>query len=263
MGVIVGAAGPDEQLLLPGVQELASIAVLGFEDDGMLVGMTVVLPESLLTGGATLAIGRDNIAGGIWAVPPGAAEPEFFMPFTEGTLTLTQAGTEPSAIIEGSFVGGYGSMTEAEPTRTYTYTGDEPDPSGSDLGLVINEVAASADPLDWFELYNTGDSVIDLAGFVVADDLEDAAKRVSFPAGTTIAPGAYMQVEVDTDNWAGFKLGGDEELGIWTSEGVLVDSVDWDEGDAGEGESYSRFPDGTGEFHSVVPTPGYENEHHH
>ncbi len=64
-------------------------------------------------------------------------------------------------------------------------------------------------------------------------------------------------------NWAGFKLGGDEELGIWTSEGVLVDSVDWDEGDAGEGESYSRFPDGTGEFHSVVPTPGYENEHHH
>ena len=263
LGVIAGAAGPDEQLLLPGLEELASIAVLGFEDDGSLVGMTVVLPKSLLTGGASLVIGRDNIAGGIWAVAPGAAEPEFFLPFTEGTLTLTQAGTEPGAIIEGSFVGGYGSMTEAEPTRTYTYSGDEPDTSGSDSGLVINEVAASGDPLDWFELYNTGDSVIDLAGFVVADDLEDAAKRVSFPAGTTIAPGTYMQIEVDTDNWAGFKLGGDEELGIWTSEGVLVDSVDWDEGDAGEGASYSRLPDGTGEFHSVVSTPGYENEHHH
>ena len=263
MGVIAGAAGPDEQLLMPGVEELASIVVLGFEDDGSLVGMTVALPESLLTGGPTLAIGRDSIAGGIWAVPPGAVEPEFFLPFTEGTLTLTQAGTEPGAIIEGSFVGGYGSMTEAEPTRTYTYSGDEPGPTAPLPALVVNEVTASGDPLDWFELYNTGDSVIDLAGFVVADDLEDAAKRVVFPAGTTIAPGAYMQVEVDTDNWAGFKLGGDEELGIWTSEGVPVDIVDWDEGDAGEGVSYSRLPDGTGEFHSVVPTPGYENEHHH
>ena len=263
LGVIAGVAGPDEQLLLPGVEELASIAVLGFEDDGSLVGMTVVLPMSLITGGASLVIGRDNIAGGIWAVAPGAAEPEFFLPFTEGTLTLTQAGTESGAIIEGSFSGANGSMTEAEPTRTYTYSGDEPDASGSDLGLVINEVAAQGDPLDWFELYNIGDSVIDLAGFVVADDLEDAAKRVAFPAGTTIAPGAYMQVQVDSDNWAGFKLGGDEELGVWTSEGVLVDSVDWNEGDAGEEVSYSRLPDGTGEFHSVVPTPGHENEHHH
>ena len=270
LGVIAGVAGPDEQLLMPGVEELASIAVLGFEDDGSLVGMTVVLPMSLITGGASLVIGRDNIAGGIWAVAPGAAEPEFFLPFTEGTLELSVAGTETGAAIVGGFSGAYGSMTEAEPTRTYTYSGDEPDPSGSDLGLVINEVAAKGDPLDWFEIYNSTDQHISLANFFVADDLTDVGKRVAFPTNLTISPGQYVQVEVDSDNWARFKLGGDEELGVWTlagsekegwsADGDLVDSVGWDEGDSGEGESYARIPDGTGEFQTVSsPTPGAAN----
>ena len=263
LGVIAGVAGPDEQLLLPEVEDLASLAILGFEEDGSLFGLTLVIPESLLTGGATLVIGRDTIAGGVWFVAPGSTEPEFFLPFTDGTLELSKAGTETGDAIVGSFSGGYGSMTEGEPSRTYTYSGDEPDPSASALDLVINEVAAKGDPLDWFELYNASDSNIALVNFVVADDLDDAAERVAFPVDLMIAPGEYLQIQVDSDNWAGFKLGGDEELGIWTSEGVLVDSVDWDEGDSGEGVSFARLPDGTGEFHTVVPTPGEENEHHH
>ncbi len=261
LGVIAGEAGPDEQLLLPGVKELASISVLGFEANGSLVGMTVVLPKSLLTGGATLVIGRDNIAGGIWAVAAGATEPEFFLPFTEGALGLTVAGTETGAAIVGSFSGAYGSMTDAGPSRTYTYSDGEADPSASGLGLVINEVAAKGDPLDWFELYNYTDQHISLASFLVSDDLTDFDKRVAFPTNLLIAPGEYLQVEVDTDNWAGFKLGGDEELGIWTSEGVPVDIVNWDEGDSGEGESYARVPDGSGEFQTVSnPTPGAANQ---
>ena len=261
-GVIAGLASPDEQLLLPGVQDLASIAVLGLEDDGSLVGLTLVTPKSLLAGGARLVIGEDPIAGGVWAFPPGATEPQFFLPFAEGTLELTEAGTKPGVTISGTFGGSYGTASEAEPTRTYTYE-SEPGTAASVAGLVINEVAAKGDPLDWFELYNASDSDLALANFVVADDLVDAGKRVAFPDDLVIAPGEYLRIEVDSDNWAGFGLGGDEELGIWTSEGVLVDSIDWDEGDAGEGLSYSRLPDGTGEFHTVVPTPGEENEHHH
>ena len=261
LGVIAGEAGPDEQLLLPDVEELASISVLGFEANGSLVGMTVVLPKSLLTGGAALVIGRDNIAGGIWVIAPGATEPEFFLPFTEGTLELSEVGTETGAAITGSFSGAYGSMTDAGPSRTYTYNDGEADPSASGLGLAINEVAAKGDPLDWFELYNSTDQHISLANFLVSDDLADVYKRVAFPTNLLIAPGEYLQVEVDTDNWAGFKLGGDEELGIWTSEGVLVDSVDWDEGDSGEGESYARVPDGSGAFQTVGnPTPGAANQ---
>ncbi len=259
-GVIAGLAGPDERLLLPGVDDLASIAVLGLEDDGSLVGLTLVMPRSPLNGGVALVIGRDSIAGGIWVIAPGATTPEIFAPFTEGTLELSEAGREVGATISGSFSGSYGTTTDAEPTRTYTYEG-EPGITPSVVGLVINEVAAKGDPLDWFELYNTRDSDISLSGLVVADDLTNAAKRVAFPAGLVIAPGEYLQVEVDSDNWAGFGLGSDEELGIWTSEGVLVDSVDWDEGDAGEGESYARVPDGSGEFQTVGhPTPGAANQ---
>ena len=263
LGVIAGVAGPDEQLLLPEVEDLASLAILGFEEDGSLFGLTLVIPESLLTDDATLVIGRDTIAGGVWLVAPGSTEPEFFLPFNDGTLQLSEAGTGSDATIAGSFSGVYGSMTESEPTRTYTYSSDEPDTTAVDVGLVINEVAAKGDPLDWFELYNVSNSDISLAGFVVADDLTDAGKRVAFPPDLVIAAGMYMQFEVDKDGWPGFALGGDEELGIWTAEGVLVDSVDWDEGDSGEGVSFARLPDATGEFHTVVPTPGEENEHHH
>ena len=38
---------------------------------------------------------------------------------------LAQAGTGPNAFIEGSFSGVYGSMAEGEPSRTYTYSGEE------------------------------------------------------------------------------------------------------------------------------------------
>ena len=41
------------------------------------------------------------------------------------------------------------------------------------------------------------------------------------------------------------------------SAGVLVAEVDWDEGQAGEGMSFTRVPDAIGEFQTVVnPTPG-------
>ena len=129
--------------------------------------------------------------------------------------------------------------------------------------IAINEVAAKGDPLDWVELFNTSSLPMPLHFFTLADDLDDPAKRVAFPAGMEIEAGEYLRIQLDKDGWPGFALGGDEELGIWTSDGVLVDSVDWDEGDAGEGEAFARLPDGSGEFHTVLPTPGEENEHHH
>ena len=438
LGVIAGVASSDEQLLLPGVEDLASIVVLGLEEDGSLVGMTLVMSKPLLAGGAALVIGEDVITGGVWTLPPGGVVPDNFWPFVEGTLTLAEAGTAEGAAISGSFSGTFSEKIEPlSPTRmlppvggryedgelelrfetawrsnqnanpfanpfeegqvTYfwrmngvgniqsteglaataghaspeetagfgienaasvtilglgaegsvegltlvlplaqltsgasitigqdacaavwripagaaapeqvvpavkgqvefaeagvepgativgyihaTFSLEDPPvptkcnggavPPGTttpsqgvtDIGLVINEVAAKGDPFDWFELYNASASHIALANFVVADDLQDAGKRVAFPSDLVVAPGGYLQVEVDRDNWAGFKLGGDEELGVWTSEGVPVDSVDWEKGDANEGQSYARVPDRTGEFQTVGnPTAGAANQ---
>ena len=251
--VIAGHAGPDERLLLPDVEDLASISAFSFDEkEGNLFGLTFVLPMSRLTDGATLVIGQDPVAGGVWGMPPGSSVLDFYQPFGAGTLTLSRAGAEPGAVITGSFTGYYGEISDAGDTGGDTIL---------DISLVINEVAAKGDPLDWFELYNGSDSDIALGSFVVADDLEDAGKRAAFPSDVVIAPGAYLLVEVDNDGWPGFALGGDEELGVWTSEGVLVDSVDWADGDSGEGESFSRIPDGTGEFQTVSnPTPGAPNQ---
>ena len=101
---------------------------------------------------------------------------------------------------------------------------------------MINEVAAKRRPVGLVRAPQLllGE-LIALDGFVVADDLNDAGKRVAFPAGTTIEPDAYMQFSSWTsDAWPGFALGGDEELGIWLMDGTGVDRVDWEEGDSPE-----------------------------
>ena len=256
IGIIAGHASPEEQAILPGVGALASIAVFGVEPDGSVNGLTIVLPLSHLTGGATLVIGQDEIAGGVWTIPSGAAVPDSFLPFTTGTLELSEAGTEPGAAIVGSLSGVFGGIpsfpegSEGGARTTAAYT-----------GLVINEVAAKGDPLDWFELYNASGEEIALADFVVADDLKDAAKRVAFPDQLVIPQGGYLEIELDKDGWPGFALGGDEELGIWTADGALVAEVDWDEGQAGEDMSFARVPDAIGEFQTVGnPTPGAANQ---
>ena len=100
-----------------------------------------------------------------------------------------------------------------------------------------------------------------LANFVVADDLSDASKRVAFPADLVIPPGEHRQVQLDKDGWPGFALGKDEELGVWTADGILAAKVDWAEGQADAGTSYSRVPDVTGDFLTVSSvTPGAPNQ---
>ena len=108
IGIIAGHASPEEQAILPGAGALASIAVFGVEPDGSVNGLTIVLPLSQLTGSATLVIGEDGIAGGVWSIPSGAAVPDSFLPFTTGTLELSEAGTEPGAAIVASFSGVFG-----------------------------------------------------------------------------------------------------------------------------------------------------------
>ena len=253
VAVLAGYSSPDEKLLLPDVEQTASLVVLQVDDDGGLTGMTLVVALDLLAPGATLVIGDGTIAGGVWSIPAGAATPDSFTPFTQGQLELSEAGSRTGAVIAGSFSGMYGPY--GPDTRTDTGT------APVNIGLVINEVAAKGGPIDWFELHNASDNPIALDRFLVADDLSDAAKRVPFPVGTTIQPGLYLQFQLDKDSWPGFALGGDEELGIWLPDGTLVDSVDWNEGQSGEAQSYARLPDLIGEFQTVTsPTPGAPNQ---
>ena len=255
-GVIAGVASPEEKDLLPGTAEAASLAVLRFRPDGSIEGFTLVLSLARLSGGATLVIGEDEVAGGRWSIPAGAAAPDRFSPFTEGRLELDAAGAGPGATISGRFYGAWGGTPRTDAgghATARTGTGDA-------AGLIINEVAAKGEPLDWLELYNASEDHLALANFVLADDLKDAGKRVAFPSDLVIPPGGYLQIQLDKDKWPGFALGGDEELGIWTTDGVLVDSVDWAKGQADAGTSFARVPDIEGDFQTVSDaTPGAPN----
>ena len=261
VGVFAGDANPEESILLPGVEDPASIVLVKLEGDGSVSGMSLVIDPQRLMAGATLVIGVDAIAGGIWSIPPGASAPDSFSPFTKGVLELSSSGTSPGAVIAGAFSGAYGWSPPGSGDVDAGAPGADPSDTPLDVGLVINEIAAKGDPLDWFELHNASRVPIALAGFEMADDLADVGKRVPFPAGTVIGPGEYLQFSLDKDGWPGFALGSDEELGIWLLDGTLVASVDWDEGQSGGDQSYARVPDITGPFETVdTPTPGAANQ---
>ena len=249
-GATAGLAGAQEAADV-GLEEGVFLTMMTLEPDFSFAGFTVWLPIDLLSAGAELVIGDRGVGGVHWTMPPGAAAPEDFVPIVAGTLELGKAGTEPGATISGRLSGaiGFGAPPPSDDGAATRVA-----------SLIINEVAAQGDPLDWVELYNAADADLALAGFVIADDLQDAGKRVPFPADLVIPAGGYLRVELDKDGWPGFALGKDEEFGIWTEGGALSASVDWDDGQADAGTSFARVPDVTGDFHTVgAPTPGAPN----
>ncbi|MEZ4462484.1 MAG: lamin tail domain-containing protein [bacterium] len=113
--------------------------------------------------------------------------------------------------------------------------------------VVINELTSAGD--DNIELYNKGTAAADLEGWYIGDsgfDPNDIAgtegQRYVFPAGVTMAPSAYLVLTKDVEHT--FGLGGSDALTLYTADGTVVDTVQWN-GTAGV--SYCRMPDG-GDF---------------
>lgn len=129
----------------------------------------------------------------------------------------------------------------------------------SSILLVINEVAASGEPEDWFELRNNGDVEVSLAGFSYTDDFAGNPAGAPFPEGAVVPAGGYFVQEVTREE-SGFKLGKDEALWLLYTDGAIVDTVDWGEGESPESGSFARQPDGDGEFAiAFPPTRGVAN----
>ena len=236
-------------------KDAASISIISLGKDFAIDILTVELPIDRVASGSSLTIDMDEVSGYHLWLPSPDSPPEQFDLIGKGGIEFSEAGTEPGARIAGRF---YGTLFSFEGEASAEASDDE---AATDTRLIINEVAAQGDPLDWFELYNASDGPLDLMDFVIADDLTDESKRVPFPADMVIEAGEFLQIELDKDGWPGFALGRDEELGIWTADGTLVASVDWEKGQADEGTSWARLPDVTGDFQTVdTPTPGAPNE---
>ena len=138
-------------------------------------------------------------------------------------------------------------------------------PTPTTSTLVINEIVASDidGGNDWIELYAVEGSV-DLSTYSLVDDNPEHSPQ-ALPS-VTLAEGDFIVIqaidETDTPPTEGyyvtFKLGSDDAVTLF-KDGVQVDELDWQEGDALEGSSYGLFIDGTGIAQTLSPTLGATN----
>jgi hypothetical protein len=105
----------------------------------------------------------------------------------------------------------------------------------------INEVESNGgSPGDWVELVNTGSAAVDVSGWVVKDN--DNSHAFTIAAGTTVAAGAYLALDVDP----AFGLGSADSARLYQPGGsTLVDSYSWT---AHATTTYGRCADGVGAF---------------
>ena len=140
--------------------------------------------------------------------------------------------------------------------------------------LFINEVVAKAakgDPAnptgsDWLELYNDGAEEVDLTGCRILDSAKKPFDSgFTLPPGTKIGAKGFLVVFFNHDG-AGTPvidkgLAADEAATLWDSTGKMLDQVNWETGDAPQGNSWGRVPDGSKVFKTMTkPTPGAANE---
>lgn len=135
------------------------------------------------------------------------------------------------------------------------------DGSGPDNRVVINELLSNSllPTLDWFELYNTTVGSIDLGGWFISDDSSEY-RKFEIPANTDLGGGMFLFYDENDfnsgSNLIDFALDGSKGDDLYLLEadpfGNLVRFVDRVEfGAAIEGESFGRWPDGSGDLYPL------------
>ena len=124
----------------------------------------------------------------------------------------------------------------------------------------IKDPAGETD--DWIELYNNTDADIDLSNAFLSDN-SDNPEKWQFPVGTTIRANDYVIIWADKDEdqeglHADFKLNRDGDFIMLTEGTDVIDSLTF--GFQENNLTYSRIPNGTGDYLIKDPTFGYNNE---
>ena len=135
--------------------------------------------------------------------------------------------------------------------------------------IVINEINYNSsddhNPDDWVELINPGEMNLNVSGWILKDD--DDSHVYSFPEETILEPGSYLILAKNMDLFSSsypdiinvigpfdFGLsGGGDQVRIFDNAGILIDSVQYDDGDPWPVE-----PDGNGPTLELI-NPEYDN----
>lgn len=145
------------------------------------------------------------------------------------------------------------------------------DPNGGGT-VTINEIMAANTKTatdqneqydDWIELYNNSDSPADISGWFLSDNAQNLAKW-QIPANTIVPQRGYLIIWCDEDGkqdglHANFKLTANgESVYIVNPDSQAVQQVDF--GLQTPDLSFSRIPNGTGNFVIKAPTFAFNNE---
>ncbi|MCL4179863.1 MAG: lamin tail domain-containing protein [Verrucomicrobia bacterium] len=217
----------------------------------------------------------------------GEIHANFRIPPEFGSVALVQTLNNSTSIVDYlnyPTIGAdksYGAYPDGTPTKRTKFYIPTPGSSNSnghpEVPVNINEWMAGntstvTDPLDgqfddWFELHNFSTDPVDLSDFTLTDNLANPAKW-TIPTGTVIPAGAFLLVWADEQPdqngysqhlHADFKLSlNGEAIGLFTPNGILVDSVDF--GAQTNDISEGRWPDAaSARFFMSNPTPGAPN----
>ena len=163
-------------------------------------------------------------------------------------------------------------------------SGEKPEPEpAKEAKVVFNELCGNKipdGPQKFIELFNAGDGEGSLEGWTIrkyAADATDVAGKYNIcwtaPAGAKLAAGEYLVLEADqADPALGFNAGLSAKKGVKfelvDAAGNVVDKFvrgedtdPFDEAKLPENTeaSFSRVPNGTGDWAYAVPTPGAAN----
>ena len=124
--------------------------------------------------------------------------------------------------------------------------------------IVINEINYNSsddfNPEDWIELHNPGETAVNISEWVLKDD--DDGHVFSIPEATIIQPNEYLILAKDLNQFVSyfpnvnhtvgsfeFGLGGGgDQIRIYNTDGVLVDSLQYDDDDPWPTEADGNGP---------------------
>lgn len=197
-------------------------------------------------------------------------------PLSPAVLSLSLVVAAPLACNSGG-----GDEGSEGTSGTSANTGDDPTTSGTGTStgtggpaaatVVLNEVLSKAaiagtyaERGDAVEIFNAADEIVDISGWKLSDDPNFAAdKTYVFPAGTSLAPGAFLVLtELDAMGAPsalpfGISTSATETITLADADGAVADALMVNGADAAE--SWCRLPDGTGEWQHCEETLGAAN----
>ena len=144
--------------------------------------------------------------------------------------------------------------------------------------LKVNEVFANGTKApdtsnpDWVEIYNAGDTEVDLTGYAVQDNLEKPAARRFVKAGLKVPAKGFLVIHTEVNNDQavegtgsfGLSTSNSDGVTLFNEKGQIVNQLYYPEPSAGQptatpNMSWGRYPDGTDTDGWMVPSKGTAN----